>query len=566
MNRFEFYRAIQTVKWSDEKRKKIEQKLKQPRDKSIVELENMTDEDFEYGFIMTEAMIRRSEERMKKETRRIRLSWIAFAAVMLITGGTAAGVAAWGRNHGITSNSEQEVHIRDVTVRLTSQSAPRYQSGINYTYNITGGFSESEDGWFWNSYHSSPTGSSSYALTYTDKETGESAVVCAKPNCLHDGNLFCTASTNAYHERSSVVWYDGYLYATANKITDQNVLNAASDEQKYWQALSQMDADKNRQVLLRYSPDGSEVTELADFGSGSGTLTPVIHRGYVWCIVQLQSFGEEYENPITHKVQKLQSGGWQLWGYEIATGERFMLCESMSKPEVNHINDSPSLFAWGDNLYLYHDPNKADWDSPSGTERISLLTGEREVVISSEYNINCMSDGWFYIVNYHFRSDGGVKTKYYRFDPETGEQYELGNHNYSQYVWEGFDINSEQQDLKETEEEIDGRTVKVSEAQNVLIIRDPDGNILKEVKLPLPYKDIHDQNNYDMLYYSNCYLVGQIEDKIYIQVTLTSSDMSDDEEREEYMYLTVDELMSSDGEPEWHLAVDTHCFERKEAE
>ena len=111
-----------------------------------------------------------------------------------------------------------------------------------------------------------------FALKYFDAESGETVFVCAKPNCLHDGNEFCTATTKNYLALCEPVWLDGYVYMVAASYTE---LNKNPDN-----------CTKYPTVLLRYSPDGTEVTELTQIHFSENPYSAyadmIAHRGQLW--------------------------------------------------------------------------------------------------------------------------------------------------------------------------------------------------------------------------------------------------------------------------------------------
>ena len=243
-------------------------------------------------------------------------------------------------------------------------------------------------------------GKESYVLMYRDFASGKSVPVCAKPNCKHDGSEYCTASSHVYAP-SHLEYHDGYLYALTTKFLhpekrgmnslDFNVFVCTDPETGEAQMVES--TEDCHQVLLRYSPDGTQIEELYDFGTGKGISRCLFHRGYIWCLVQLQTSGESTENTITNDSSSFINGGWQLWGYELASGKTVLLCDGRPKPGVNHVNPTPSDFsASGD--YLYFCRCGTDWSgSQNALSRISLLTGREETVLrNDEYGYSfCMT-------------------------------------------------------------------------------------------------------------------------------------------------------------------------------
>lgn len=103
------------------------------------------------------------------------------------------------------------------------------------------------------------------AICYVDFESGTDMVLCNKPECRHDGNVFCVATNNNY-QITALRLYNGKLLATA--------IGAENNELCY--------------KLLCIEPDGSELNELVTYYSMEETGQSVwplggfqIHRNKV---------------------------------------------------------------------------------------------------------------------------------------------------------------------------------------------------------------------------------------------------------------------------------------------
>ena len=239
-------------------------------------------------------------------------------------------------------------------------------------------------------------------LQYADLETGQIVPLCIKPDCMHDGSLYCTASTEVY-SYPEPVYYDGWLYSLSTKYNDLNAVNEYGFP----------DRGEPHQVLLRYAKDGTEINELHDFGEGEGLCRPVMHRGYLWFAVSLVREGEEVENPVTGNKQKFRNGGYEIWGYELKTGKLTMLYSGMPGENIDHVNGTPwYLFGVGD--YLYFAAGRDDWSGGGGLQRISLLTGERSSGGKGQYYYG-FSDS--YMIYYSVIEPYG----FHLYNPETGE-------------------------------------------------------------------------------------------------------------------------------------------------
>ena len=204
-------------------------------------------------------------------------------------------------------------------------------------------------------------------LMYADKETGAVVPVCARPNCLHDGDLFCPASTRAYSEVRPI-YYDGWIYSVSIKYDEPDAIDPQYGMRTNY---------NGHQVLLRYAPDGTEITELYDFGACSGDYRPVtaVHRGYLWLSCVLVHEGETVVNPLTGEEELFQNGGYEIWGYEFKTGKLTKMYEDLAEPSANVVKQPPNaLCGIGDDLYFQI--QKEVWSGTNSVYRLNLLSGE----------------------------------------------------------------------------------------------------------------------------------------------------------------------------------------------
>lgn len=103
------------------------------------------------------------------------------------------------------------------------------------------------------------------ALRYYDIETGKTIFLCSKPECAHDGNIYCTATSEKYRALGTA-YYENELYIAALEATDSEIMYK----------------------LLRASKNGTELTEISTFAkmstddpfiSQSSFTGLVIHKG-----------------------------------------------------------------------------------------------------------------------------------------------------------------------------------------------------------------------------------------------------------------------------------------------
>ncbi len=103
------------------------------------------------------------------------------------------------------------------------------------------------------------------ALRYYDLDTGKTIFLCSKPECAHDGNIYCTATSEKYRALGTA-YYENELYIAALEATDSEIMYK----------------------LLRASKNGTELTEISTFAkmstddpfiSQSSFTGLVIHKG-----------------------------------------------------------------------------------------------------------------------------------------------------------------------------------------------------------------------------------------------------------------------------------------------
>ena len=86
----------------------------------------------------------------------------------------------------------------------------------------------SENGYYYYNTREYSGSNETMGLRYVDAETGKDIFLCNKPECRHDGNLFCSATNNKY-DVSATFLYGDRIYAVATEETDtQYVLKLIS--------------------------------------------------------------------------------------------------------------------------------------------------------------------------------------------------------------------------------------------------------------------------------------------------------------------------------------------------
>ncbi len=86
------------------------------------------------------------------------------------------------------------------------------------------------------------------ALRYYDRQSGNDIICCNKPECAHDGNPYCAATSAEYDVITSGM-YDGAVYTVVSTTFEQVLENSNTFEMK----------------LLRNEPDGTLRSEVCTF-------------------------------------------------------------------------------------------------------------------------------------------------------------------------------------------------------------------------------------------------------------------------------------------------------------
>ncbi|MBR6106523.1 MAG: hypothetical protein IKQ39_00795 [Oscillospiraceae bacterium] len=428
MNKESYCSAVSQICWSVQQRRKIEALLSLPADSPEFE------EETEYtviGEVTREELRKMNEQNEKREKRRHIKLWIILSAAVLLAagGGIAAGVAMRQKDTTVQKNDPNGDLDKGLGLHLTDQCFNQAEHIRNDQYLRNSGWNinympcaRSEYGWYhWNSekinFEIVQDGDESYQsfdmkyyLAFTDKESGQTVPLCARPNCEHDGSLYCTATTKAYNA-SLPVNYDGRLIATALRNSDPD--NYENNKQSF--------------VLIEYEPDGTAINELCTVSEDVGGLInftePFIHRGYAWMIVPEIRSSER--DPLTGRIT--QNGGWKIYGYEFATGKTVCVYSTMPEPDKAEVYTMPiKLVPDGDYLYFYipeqdtYSSATAKNDLPVGLYRLSLLSGQTEKVFDGWNDNNYTVSG-----NYVIGIEGSSIVRVYNM--ETKEDIMLEN-------------------------------------------------------------------------------------------------------------------------------------------
>ncbi len=223
---------------------------------------------------------------------------------------------------------------------------------------------ETESGYYYNV-------AQTLSLRYTEKATGKDIFLCAKPECMHDGNDACTATYNNLIV-SEPVLYDGYIYFLA-KIHAKETMGYS---------------------LYKASPDGSSLDKVADIAEEKkppqynscaglhGRL--IIHKGYAYV---------SYVVGCNTYMDFIQSGFAKV---DIQTGETELLFKYDDYKSAETFN----VYA-GCGDYIFYNMDELSWlGETSECYRYNIKTGESEMLMdkddSSKSTIVCFDDETVY--------------------------------------------------------------------------------------------------------------------------------------------------------------------------
>ncbi len=526
MKRNDYRRAVSQVRWTDEKRRRIEAKLKAlPQGKPIDDDDDDEAEGFVEVFRMDRKQLRARQREIEREERRSRI--MGRIGLVVTAAGFVAAVGLFGTFVSRTKQEKPDVKFGEMGssygLNLTDDTADRHP---------TRSFVETPDGFFDLSYRDDADSSANgLVLYYTDNISGERKPVCVQKNCDHSGSLDCTASSAAYSvyrrggdaDRSDTISYtyvNGSLYTVATKWDDPA---SAHEKDEYG------NAPLGTQVLLRCAADGSALEELHAFGTGCGDYQPVYHRGYLWFPVQLITEGDMTEDSDTHKQHRFRSGGYEIWGYELATGTLTKIYSAMTNPEQDYVNLAPhDLAGIGDYLYF----NCDDRNIVSGTRRINLLTGE----IGSGMDIS-LSSGWTTEYGLTYAENAG----WYRVDLHTGEQTLLGRFRSDTvpHLTDGYIIGETVSALGDAAVGVPAGSLRKLE------LCDTDGQRIREIPLPdIPVMDSGGK--------AQMHLADISDGRVYVRLTVSGGAPGTD--MDVIFCCAIDEISQNNGV--WTAVID----------
>lgn len=321
------------------------------------------------------------------------------AAAVLCGGGIAATVAMRGReNVNIFERSSSQTESSIVTeqkagekpvLHLTEDDSKRMpMSSLLQRFWLT----ETDKGYYW--CRADEDNRRSF-YSYLDKESGESVPLCIRPNCLHDGSEFCTASTEAYG-KEQLFAYGGKLWTISTAKTDGHPHAA----------------------VLCYEPDGSSITRIADFSFPydaytNSLLAEIQFRGYLFALIEIDV---PIQADALFDAGNLMRG-YALVCYELAAGKADFLWTSEPDPAHPSPREDPSML-WGSGDAVYFGGPKIN--KGCAVYEINLHTPEIKKIISDIPDcIVPARDGVYYVT--HDMNGSALM----RYDYQTGGETRL---------------------------------------------------------------------------------------------------------------------------------------------
>lgn len=223
---------------------------------------------------------------------------------------------------------------------------------------------ETENGYYYNTIYGT------LSLRYTEKSTGTDIFLCAKPECMHDGSLTCTA-TYDYSPISNTILYDNYIYFVIDERTKDNVGFAL-----YKAALDGSSLDKVGDVAKIMTPNNdynSTAHNFSDF---------VIHKGYAY---------------IPYTFGQLMYGQYIEGGFvkmNIQTGETETIFSCS-----NYDEGKEAMVIGGAGDYLYYTTGSMK-PKYCGTFRRNVVTGEEERIMGTAKDDNVFGlNGYLSVVS-----------------------------------------------------------------------------------------------------------------------------------------------------------------------
>ena len=249
---------------------------------------------------------------------------------------------------------------------------------------------ENESGYYYDNWYLE-------CLRYYDKESGVDIPCCSKPECIHDGNEYCVATSNQYNVQTMGM-YEGAVYAVMYGVQD----------------------DTLEFKLFRIEPDGSARSEVCTFktlknvGPAEADYMDnvILHKGRAFV-----DYSYDYEDSDGTAVGKSYYGKVMI---DLSTGKQkeIPLPDGLSQDDIIFIPREMRLD--GDWVYTVistkeHKGYRCDvyrWNFVSGAyEKLDMPQ------LFSSYTVN---DGVVYYTVVDKSNGENNTVQIYRYIPETG--------------------------------------------------------------------------------------------------------------------------------------------------
>ena len=230
-------------------------------------------------------------------------------------------------------------------------------------------------------------------LRYYDTATKKTIILCSKPQCMHDGNDFCAATSGEWR-----VWYNclynGFIYKVASEIVTEN------------------DMTYRVMKVLRADLQGNELSTLSEL---------FVHRFSVVIENVVCHYGKMFINMT--KTEDGEITTKHIYIVDLASGE----AKEIAIPDVKKYYSIPYMTADGD--YLYYAAEDVIWenyqqkerqDTDNVMHRYNIKTGETEIIsgLPKIYASFTVNDG----IIYYTVADRKENTySFYSFDTKTSE-------------------------------------------------------------------------------------------------------------------------------------------------
>ncbi len=355
----------------------------------------------------------------------------SITAVCAVIGITAGAIAWAGRKNPATYTTESPFatvgdHVEG-NLQTTFEGADNVAAMTVYRDSII----EAENGWYRPQSRWDSIANKMYPQTYYyDAATGESTILCPKPECTHDTE-YCVGGNSRYRG-SAQVYYGQQLYGFCEDTSKAPSQEGIDKIKGYYKASGDM-------VLVRYAPDGTELQRLVSLQDAIPDpieeLTPlenemIAHRGALWISVKFtRQYGmNEYRETgdpnypmMDFWTPALFEVGYGLFHYDIASGK--ITAVIYEAPKENYEPTAPfQLRGMGD--YVYFMKSQTDWDDPYNGDRIyrvNIHTGSIEDVAHEAHNHYGLTETTLYFMKQVGYKDSQAQCAVYCMDLATGD-------------------------------------------------------------------------------------------------------------------------------------------------